>query len=84
MLRAADEVIGPGCKVGEVEITYHGIVNCHSGFSTREQYAKGKFKDKVQKYYNSFYSYLNVDAQDCVMPDTENLYVDEEFEEDSD
>ena len=27
MLRAADEVIGPGCKVGDVEITYHGIIN---------------------------------------------------------
>ena len=82
MLRAADEVIGPGCKVGDVEITYHGIVNCHSGFSTREQYAEGKFKSKVQKYYNSFYSYLECHEDDDVVPDTENLYVDEEFEED--
>ena len=84
MLRAADEVIGPGCKVGDVEITYHGIVNCHSGFNTREEYAEGKYKKKVQKYYDSFYSYLNVEAQDCVMPDTENLYIDEEIEKSDD
>lgn len=84
MLRAADEVIGPGCKVGDVEITYHGIVNCHSGFNTREQYAEGKFKPKVQKYYNSFYSYLEDHEDDDVVPDTDNLYVDEEFEENSD
>lgn len=81
MLRAVDECIGPGCKVGETEVTYHGIVNCHSGFSTREQYEKGEFKKKVKKYYNSFNSYLNaVECQDGVMPDTENLYLDENKE----
>ena len=82
MLRAVDECIGKGCKVGETEVTYHGIVNCHSGFSTREQYAAGKFKKKVQRYYDSFNGYMAAAPQSDLAPDVENLYVDEEMDED--
>ena len=36
--------------VGDPEVTFHGIPNCHSGFCSREEYAKVDFKKKVKKY----------------------------------
>lgn len=77
MEEASEECLGKKIGVGAPEVTYHGIVNCHSGFSTREEYAKGDFGKKPKKYMKLFEMYTNVSND--ISPDTQNLYVDEEF-----
>ena len=74
---AAEECLGRKIGVGEPEVTFHGVPNCHSGFCSREEYEQGNFKKKVKKYYALFNQYLTVSDDD--RPDTENLYVDEEW-----
>ena len=77
MMDASEECLGKAIGVGEPEVTFHGVVNCHSGFSTREQYAEGNFGRKPKKYMKLYNMYTNVSAD--LRPDTDNLYVDEDF-----
>lgn len=74
---ASYECLGRKIGVGAAEVTFHGVPNCHSGFNSREEYEKGCFKKKVQKYYSLFNKYLTVSENET--PDTTNLYVDEDF-----
>lgn len=82
MEEASEECLGKAISVGAPEVTYHGIVNCHSGFSTREEYERGEFGKKSKKYMSLYKMYTTV-KKDSI-PDTVNLYVDEDFNEDSD
>lgn len=81
MEEASEECLGKKIGVGDAEVTFHDVVNCHSGFNTREQYEKGEFKDKVKKYYTLYNKYTTVSAN--VNPDTnpDHLYVDEEWKQ---
>lgn len=79
--RAADimrdvsrKVLGTAVDVGDPEVTYHNIVNCHSEMSTREQYATVP----DNKYKEQFLKYLEVVDTELV-GDTVNLYVDEKM-----
>lgn len=79
---ASEECLSKKIGVGAPEVTYHGIVNCHSGFSTREEYEAGNFGKKPKKYMKLFEMYCNVSTDKKA--DTQNLYVDEDFIEDCD
>lgn len=80
MRDASKECLGTVVDVGDPEVTFHGIPNCHSELSSREDYAKGeKALGKDQKeYFAEFKRYMEgVDTVENA--DTENLYVDEDF-----
>lgn len=77
MEEASEECLGKKIGVGDPEVTFHGVVNCHSGFCTREQYASGEFGKKPKKYMKLYEMYTTV--KNAVSPDTQNLYVDEEW-----
>mgnify|MGYP003289510708 CR=1 FL=1 len=69
-LRAVGTVI----DVGAPEVTFHGVVNCHSELSSREAYAKTD-PNKYKLQYDKFME--DVECMD--IPDMDNLYVDEEW-----
>lgn len=73
MREVSKECLGKEIDVGEPEVTYHNIPNCHSEFSTREQYAT----EPPNKYMQEFVSYLGDMPDEQPEPDTMNLYVDE-------
>lgn len=73
------KAVGTVIDVGKPEVTFHGIVNCHSELSSREDYATTE-PNKYRKQYDKFMAY----AECADIPDTENLYVDEEFLEQND
>lgn len=72
---ASEECLGRKIGVGEPEVTFHGLVNCHSEFSTREQYLEKKYSKKTAKYFKLFEKYTTVSEDE--IPDTQNMYVDE-------
>ena len=74
MRDASEECLGKAIDVGDAEVTFHGIPNCHSEFNTREQYAT----EQPNKYLMEFMEYMG-DMGEKPKPDTENLYVDEEW-----
>lgn len=74
MRDVSKECLGTEIDVGDPEVTFHGIPNCHSELSTREQYAT----EKPNKYMEEFAEYMGGAVTD-LLPDTENLYVDEEW-----
>lgn len=77
---ASEECLGKKIGVGAPEVTYHGLINCHSGFSTREEYEKGEFGKKAKKYMKLYEMYTTVSKE--ISPDTDNLYIDEEWMQD--
>ena len=54
MRDVSEECLGTLVDVGDPEVTYHDIVNCHSEFSTREQYAS----EAPNKYQEEFQTYM--------------------------
>lgn len=80
MRDASEECLGTVVDVGEPEVTFHGIPNCHSELASREEYAKAPscLKGKQQKYYTEFQTYMQ-GVETNKIGDTENLYVDEPF-----
>lgn len=76
MREVSCECLGKAIDVGEPEVTFHGIPNCHSEFNTREQYAT----ENPNKYLEEFLSYMG-EMPDDREPDSENLYVDDVFEQ---
>lgn len=74
MRDASKECLGKEIDVGDPEVTFHGLPNCHSEFSTREQYAT----EPPNKYLIEFMEYMKGPETDLA-PDDENLYVDEEW-----
>lgn len=78
MRDVSKECLGKEIDVGNPEVTFHGIPNCHSEFSSREQYAT----EKPNSYMKEFMEYMGgVDSG--LIPDdsVESLYVDEEWME---
>jgi hypothetical protein len=78
MRDVSKECLGKEIDVGDPEVTFHGIPNCHSEFNTREQYAT----EKPNSYMKEFMEYMGgVDSG--LIPDdsVESLYVDEEWME---
>ena len=86
MEAAAKKYVGTAIKVGSPEITYHGIVNCHSECMTREDYAKlpEKLASDVdydaREYYQEYDRYVASNMNTDVDPDTNSPWYDE-FEE---
>lgn len=92
MREVSKECLGTVVDVGDPEVTYRGLVNCHSELCTREGYAK--LYEEVQKYdekvkggvkipdaetYLHEYMMLTK-AESCdLLGDSANLYVDEEW-----
>ena len=74
MREVSGECLGKEIDVGEPEVTFHGIPNCHSEFNTREQYET----EAPNKYLEEFLEYMGGPETE-LQPDTENLYVDEEW-----
>ena len=86
MRDATKECLGTTVDVGEPEVTFHGIPNCHSELASREDYAKGmEVLGKDQKeYYEEFNKYMMIGEATTKVGDSENLYVDEDFEKEKD
>ena len=74
MKEASKECLGTVIDVGDPEVTYHNIPNCHSELSTREQY----LTEPPNKYLQEFQTYTGF-MDDQIKPDSDNLYVDEEW-----
>lgn len=74
MSSVAERAVGVRINVGKPEVTYHDIVNCHSEFATREEYATGK----PNEYLKQYMSYIE-DVDEGIEGDSDNLYVDEEW-----
>lgn len=87
MEKASKDATGTLIKVGEPEVTYHGIVNCHSEMETREDYLvklpkklAGEEDYDAREYYNEYERYIG-----SYMPKTDvkyadnDMYLDEEF-----
>lgn len=87
MEKASKEATGTLIKVGDPEVTYHGIVNCHSEMETREDYAK-KLPEKLastedydaREYYEEYKRYIGSHMRKTDIDYAENdMYLDEEF-----
>lgn len=76
MRDVSKECLGTLVDVGDPEVTYHDVVNCHSEFSSREQYAT----EEPNKYYTEFMTYMMQGVSTSTTADYSNLYVDEEWE----
>lgn len=86
MERASKEATGTLIEVGDPEVTYHGLVNCHSEFETREDYAKLEEKlssDEdygARDYYKEYEQYVGSHMKETDIDFADNdLYVDEEW-----
>lgn len=75
MREVSKECLGTVVDVGEPEVTFHGIPNCHSEFSTREEYAT----KEPNGYMKEFEKYMMHKVPSSVEADSVNLYVDEEW-----
>lgn len=75
MRDVSKECLGTLVDVGEPEVTYHDVVNCHSEFYSREQYAT----EEPNKYYTEFMTYMMQGVATQTTADYSNLYVDEEW-----
>lgn len=88
MEKASKEATGTLIKVGDPEVTYHGIVNCHSEMETREDYAKklpGKLASTddydAREYYEEYERYIGSHMRKTDIAYAENdMYLDEEFQ----
>lgn len=78
MKEASKECLGTVIDVGDPEVTYHNIPNCHSELSTREQY----LTEPPNKYLQEFQTYTGF-MDDQIKPDSDNLYVDEEWKKEN-
>lgn len=87
MEKASKDATGTLIKVGDPEVTYHGLVNCHSEMETREDYLV-KLPKKLsstddydaREYYKEFERYVgSYMPQTDIDYATEDMYVDEEF-----
>lgn len=74
MMEASKECLGTVVDVGEPEVTFHGIPNCHSEFNSRHQY----LFEPPNEYLEEFRTYIGYMSEGAT-PDSENLYVDEEW-----
>lgn len=74
MREVSQRALGTVVDVGEPEVTYHDIVNCHSELSTRDEYANTE-PNEYRLQYDKFMSAIDSDT----IGDSENLYVDEEW-----
>ena len=80
MRDASKECLGTVVDVGEPEVTFHDIPNCHSELSSREDYAKvPDILGKDQKEYYAEFQKMMEGVNTDVEGDSENLYVDETF-----
>ena len=80
MRDASKECLGTVVDVGDPEVTFHDIPNCHSELSSREDYAKvPDILGKDQKEYYSEFQKMMEGVSTNVEGDSENLYVDETF-----
>lgn len=81
MRDASKECLGTVVDVGEPEVTFHGIPNCHSELSSREDYARipESIGKDPKEYYAEFHRYMAEPSNETVVGDCVNLYVDEEF-----
>ena len=80
MRDASKECLGTVVDVGEAEVTFHDIPNCHSELSSREDYAKvPDILGKDQKEYYAEFRKMMEGVSTNVEGDSENLYVDETF-----
>ena len=75
MRDVSKECLGTLVDVGDPEVTYHDVVNCHSEFSSREQYET----EEPNKYYTEFMTYMMQGVATPTTADYSNLYVDEEW-----
>lgn len=75
MRDVSEECLGTVVDVGEPEVTYHGIPNCHSEFATREEYAT----KEPNGYFKEFSRYMMEGVATDISADNVNLYVDEEW-----
>lgn len=90
MERASEEATGTVIKVGDPEVTYHGIVNCHSEMETREDYLvklpqKLASKDDydAREYYKEYDRYVGSHLKQTDIEFASNdMYVDEDFIDD--
>ena len=80
MRNVSKECLGTAVDVGKPEVTYHGIVNCHSELSSREQYATVAPND----YMKEFITYMLEGEDTDKEADYSNLYVDDTFEKNDD
>lgn len=94
MRDVSKECLGTLVDVGDPEVTFHGLVNCHSELSTRKGYAElykevQKYDEKVaakekisdaEKYLHEFMTYMMQGVATPTTADYSNLYVDEEWE----
>lgn len=78
MRDVSKECLGTLVDVGKPEVTYHGIPNCHSELSTREQYAT----EAPNKYMLEFQKYMMEGVATDNEADCTNLYVDEVWNND--
>lgn len=87
MERASKDATGTLIKVGSPEVTYHGIVNCHSEMETRDDYTN-KLPQKLagtedydaRSYYKEYDRYVGnyLPKTDIDFADND-MYVDEEW-----
>lgn len=73
MREVSCECLGKAIDVGDPEVTYHGIPNCHSELCTREQYAT----EPPNKYMLEFLSFMSPENGPGLEPDSVNLWIDE-------
>lgn len=89
MEKASKEATGTLIKVGEPEVTYHGLVNCHSEMQTREDYTvklpvklAGTEDYDAREYYKEYNRYV---GQYIPVTETEfadnDMYMEEDFED---
>lgn len=87
MEKASKDATGTLIKVGDPEVTYHGLVNCHSELETREDYTV-KLPEKLastedydaREYYNEYERYVGSYLPKTTIDfATNDMYVDEEF-----
>ena len=79
MRDCSKRALGIEIDVGTPEVTYHGLLNCHSEFSTRKQYMTNPLNEHAVQFLEWTQDMSKVD----VVPDLESAWTDE-FDEDDD
>lgn len=85
---ASLKATGTLIKVGDPEVTYHGLVNCHSEMATREDYevklpAKLASKEDydARGYYEEYERYIGSHLRKTDIDFADNdMYIDEEYQ----
>lgn len=78
MRDCSKKALGIAVDVGDPEVTYHGLLNCHSEFSTREQY----MTNALNEYAVSFLEWTQDVEEVKAEADLEAPWTDE-FDEDA-